>query len=80
MHLHISNLNKLTTGSDMQTLLAGVGIKRYCAVHHIKNSTTGQVGTFALVDVADNTEMERAIQSLNGTMFGGRKILVQAGN
>lgn len=79
MHIHFSNLNKETTPRDIYTLLEKYTSIGNCSICHIKDISTRLSGTFAMVDIDNLTELEDAIKVLNGTMFGGRKIIVQIG-
>lgn len=79
MHIHFSNLNEDTTRADINTLLAAYPSKGNCAICYVKNNISKELDTFALVDMADATEMAHAINLFNGYLLGGRKILLQTG-
>lgn len=79
MYIHISNLNRQVTTSDILTLLGGYISVGYCAIRHLRNTETRQTNTFVLVDITDPAEAEAIITAFNNTLLGGRKILIQIG-
>ncbi len=79
MYIHISNLNRQVTKEDILYLLKAYSTVGKCIIHHVKNTKTRYPDTYALIDISDKIEMEKSVLLLNGTLLGGRKIVVQVG-
>lgn len=79
MYLHFSNLNRQTTDAHIHALLSNNPSISYCTICHVKDTFTRQISTFALVGFNNETEMEYVINSLKGSILGGRKIIIQKG-
>ncbi len=56
----------------MRDLFAEYGTVELVSVP--RNRETGQARGFAFVDMATREELERAVEGVNGIMFGGRSI------
>jgi len=80
MYIHISNLNRQVKEADILYLFKAYASVGHCTIHHIRNTNTREPDTYALVDMADTADTEHCVQFLNGTLLGGRKIIVQIGS
>jgi nucleolin len=68
----VGNLPFQTTDSEVRDLFAEYGTVELVSVP--RNRETGQARGFAFVDMATREELERAVEGVNGIMFGGRSI------
>ena len=73
--LYIGNLPFSTTEEQLNEWFAQVGVTP-SAVNLIRDRFTGQSRGFAFVEVNNDEDAERAINSLNGQNFGGRNLVV----
>ena len=68
--LYVGNLSHTTTEDDLRTLFAQAGTVASVAV--IKDRETGASKGFAFVEMTNDEEAQRAIDSLNGKEVDGR--------
>jgi RNA recognition motif-containing protein len=73
--LYIGNLPFSTTEEQLNEWFAQVGVTP-SAVNLIRDRFTGQSRGFAFVEVNNDEDADRAINSLNGQNFGGRNLVV----
>jgi cold-inducible RNA-binding protein len=73
--LYIGNLPFSATDEQLNEWFAQVGVTP-AAVNLIRDRFTGQSRGFAFVEVSNDEDAERAINSLNGQNFGGRNLVV----
>jgi cold-inducible RNA-binding protein len=73
--LYIGNLPFSATDEQLQEWFAQVGVTP-SAVNLIRDRFTGQSRGFAFVEVTNDEDADRAINSLNGQNFGGRNLVV----
>jgi cold-inducible RNA-binding protein len=72
--LYVGNLSYETTEVDLQTLFAQAGTVE--SVDLIKDRASGRSKGFAFVVMANQSEMEKAIQMFNGYKLGERELAV----
>lgn len=73
-NIFVGNLSFRTTEDEVRSLFAAYGsVDR---VNLITDRDTGQPRGFGFVEMANDSEAERAIAELNGREFGGRAINV----
>ncbi len=72
--LYVGNLSYETTEDDLRTLFAQAGTVE--AVALIKDRDSGQSKGFAFVTMANQAEMQKAIQMFNGYTLGQRQLTV----
>ena len=73
--LYIGNLPFSATDEQLNEWFAQVGVTP-SAVSLIRDRFTGQSRGFAFVEVTNDEDADRAINSLNGQNFGGRNLVV----
>ncbi|HXM99107.1 MAG TPA: RNA-binding protein [Candidatus Dormibacteraeota bacterium] len=73
--LYIGNLPFSATDEQLNEWFAQVGVTP-AAVNLIRDRFTGQSRGFAFVEVTNDEDADRAINSLNGQNFGGRNLVV----
>src|ERR1700730_14835672 len=73
--LYIGNLPFSATDEQLNEWFAQVGVTP-AAVNLIRDRFTGQSRGFAFVEVTNDEDEDRAINSLNGQNFGGRNLVV----
>src|SRR5437660_136651 len=73
--LYIGNLPFSATDEQLNEWFAQVGVTP-AAVNLIRDRFTGQSRGFAFVEVSNDEDADRAINSLNGQNFGGRNLVV----
>lgn len=73
--LYVGNLPFSATEEQMQEWFAQVGVTP-SGVNLIRDRFTGQSRGFAFVEVTNDEDADRAINSLNGQNFGGRNLVV----
>jgi cold-inducible RNA-binding protein len=73
--LYVGNLPFSATEEQMQEWFAQVGVTP-SGVNLIRDRFTGQSRGFAFVEVPNDEDADRAINSLNGQNFGGRNLVV----
>ena len=73
--LYIGNLPFSATDEQLNEWFAQVGVTP-SAVNLIRDRFTGQSRGFAFVEVTNDEDADRAINSLNGQNFGGRNLVV----
>ena len=72
--LFIGGLSYTTTSDELRELFSKIGEVTTADV--ITDKFTNQGKGFAFVEFADDANADKAIKELNGTEFGGRKIVV----
>ena len=73
--LYIGNLPFSATEEQLNEWFAQVGVTP-SAVNLIRDRFTGQSRGFAFVEVNNDEDADRAVNSLNGQNFGGRNLVV----
>ncbi|HKW56375.1 MAG TPA: hypothetical protein VJN42_03375 [Candidatus Acidoferrum sp.] len=73
--LYVGNLPFSATEEQLQEWFAQVGVTP-SGVNLIRDRFTGQSRGFAFVEVPNDDDAGRAINSLNGQNFGGRNLVV----
>jgi RNA recognition motif-containing protein len=73
--LYVGNLPFSVTEDSLQEYFAQAGINP-SAINLIRDRFTGQSRGFAFVEIGNDEEADRAINSLNGQNFGGRNLVV----
>lgn len=74
MKLYVGNLAYTTTEQELQDLFAPYGEVK--TVNIVKDKFTGQARGFGFVEMGDKDMGQAAIDGLNGSDIGGRKIRV----
>jgi RNA recognition motif-containing protein len=74
MNIYVSNLNFSTSSESLQELFAGYG--EVSSANIIKDRETGRSRGFGFVEMANDSEGQKAIDELNGTDFEGKTITV----
>lgn len=74
MKLYVGNLAYTTTEQELQDLFAPYGEVK--SVNIVKDKFTGQARGFGFVEMGDKDMGQAAIDGLNGSDIGGRKIRV----
>jgi RNA recognition motif-containing protein len=72
--LYVGNLSYSTTEDDIRSLFAQAGT--VASVAMIKDRDTGQSKGFAFVEMSNQSEAEKAIQTFNGYMLANRPLKV----
>ena len=72
--IYVGNLSYNTTEDDVRTLFAQAGTVASVAL--IKDRDTGQSKGFAFVEMSNQSEAEKAIQTFNGYMLSNRPLKV----
>ncbi len=73
--LYVGNLPFTATEDSLQEWLGQAGINA-AAINLIRDRFTGQSRGFAFLEIANDEEADRAVQSLNGQNLGGRNLVV----
>lgn len=73
--LYVGNLPFSSTEEQLQEWFAQAGVTP-SGVNLIRDRFTGQSRGFAFVEVSNDEDADRAINSLNGQNFGGRNLVV----
>jgi cold-inducible RNA-binding protein len=73
--LYVGNLPFSSTEEQLQEWFSQVGVSP-SGVNLIRDRFTGQSRGFAFVEVQNDEDADRAINSLNGQNFGGRNLVV----
>jgi RNA recognition motif-containing protein len=73
--LYIGNLPFSATDEQLQEWFSQIGVTP-SGVNLIRDRFTGQSRGFAFVEVNNDEDADRAINSLNGQNFGGRNLVV----
>ena len=73
--LYVGNLPFSSTEDQLQEWFAQVGVTP-SGVNLIRDRFTGQSRGFAFVEIPNDEDADRAINSLNGQNFGGRNLVV----
>ncbi len=72
--IYVGNLSYETTEDDLRTLFAQAGTVASVAL--IKDRDTGQSKGFAFVEMSNQSEAEKAIQTFNGYTMANRPLKV----
>lgn len=73
--LYVGNLPFSTTEESLHEWFTQMGVTP-SAVNLIRDRFTGQSRGFAFVEINNDEEADRAVNSLNGQNFGGRNLVV----
>ena len=73
--LYIGNLPFSATEDQLQEYFSQIGVTP-SGVNLIRDRFTGQSRGFAFVELSNDDDAERSINSLNGQNFGGRNLVV----
>ena len=73
--LYVGNLPFSATEDSLHEHFSQAGVNP-SAVNLIRDRFTGQSRGFAFVEIANDEEADRAINSMNGQNFGGRNLVV----
>jgi cold-inducible RNA-binding protein len=73
--LYIGNLPFSATEEQLNEWFSQVGVTP-SGVNLIRDRFTGQSRGFAFVEVANDEDADKAVNSLNGQNFGGRNLVV----
>jgi RNA recognition motif-containing protein len=74
MNMYIGNLAYDVTENDLRTAFSAFG--EVASAKIITDRFSGQSKGFGFVEMPDNSEADRAIKALNGTVMNGRSIKV----
>jgi len=74
MVIFVANFRKQTDENDLQTLFSKYGT--VIDVNMFRDRETDEPLGYALVEIPDNREAERAIEHLNGRWWNGRTLKV----
>src|SRR5947208_7742477 len=75
MKIYIGNLPISETEDQLNELFSQVGVTP-SGVNLIRDRFTGQSRGFAFVEISNDEEADRAVNSMNGQNFGGRNLVV----
>jgi|SRR5216684_583392 RNA recognition motif-containing protein len=73
-NIYVGNLDFATSEDDLQTLFAAYGAVK--TVTAVTDRDTGQPRGFAFVEMTSAGEARDAIRALNGSVHGGRTLIV----
>ena len=73
--LYVGNLPFSATEDTLHEFFSRSGVSP-SAVNLIRDRFTGQSRGFAFVEISNDDEADRAVNSLNGQNFGGRNLVV----
>lgn len=73
--LYVGNLPFSATEDSLQEYFTQAGVNP-SAINLIRDRFTGQSRGFAFVEIANDEEADRAVNSLNGQNFSGRNLVV----
>jgi len=73
--LYVGNLPFSATEDSLHDYFSQAGVNP-SAVNLIRDRFTGQSRGFAFVEIANDEEADRAVNSMNGQNFGGRNLVV----
>ena len=73
-NIYIGNLDYSATEEQLRALFVAHGAVESTTV--VRDRDTGQPRGFAFLAMTNNEEADKAIQSLNGTLLGGRTLTV----
>ena len=74
MKLYIGSLPYSTTESDLKTLFGDFGDINELSL--VKDRHTGESKGFGFIEMKRNSDADKAIKALNGSVFQGRNIKV----
>jgi len=74
-NLYVGNLPFSATEDTLHEFFSQSGVNP-SAVNLIRDRFTGQSRGFAFVEISNDEEADRAVNSLNGQNFGGRNLVV----
>ncbi|MFZ3210743.1 MAG: RNA-binding protein [Terriglobales bacterium] len=72
--IFIGDLDFSTTEDQLRALFAAHGAVETVTI--VRNRDTGQPRGFAFLEMTNDSEAEKAIQALNGTLLGGRTLII----
>lgn len=74
MNIYVGNLPRSTSEQELQDQFSSHGEVK--AVKLIKDFETGELRGFGFVEMPNDEQAKSAIEALNGSQFGGRKMVV----
>lgn len=74
MNIYVGNIPYGVNESDLRNAFEAFG--EVASARIINDRETGRSKGFGFVEINDNDAAQKAIDSLNGSEFGGRKIVV----
>jgi RNA recognition motif-containing protein len=77
LHIHISNLNRKTTATDVSRLFSGFGTIAVGRMTYVLDVRTRLAVGHVFVDVENAVNGEEAIKKLNGSVVTGNVISVK---
>jgi RNA recognition motif-containing protein len=73
-NIYVGNLDFSTSEDQLRTLFAAYGVVK--AVTVVTDRDTGQPRGFAFVEMTSGGEARDAVRALNGSVHGGRALIV----
>lgn len=73
-NIYIGNLDYSTTEDELRTLFQAHGAVETATI--VRDRDTGQPRGFAFLEMTNDDEADKAILALNGTLVGGRTLIV----
>ena len=73
-NIYVGNLDFSTHDNQLLTLFAAYGAVK--TVTSVTDRDTGELRGFAFVEMTNATEARDAIRTLNGSLYGGRALIV----
>ncbi len=74
MNIYVSNLSAVVNSEDLTKHFSTYG--QVASANVITDKYTRQSRGFAFIEMPDDTEAQKAITELNGTLYEGRSIVV----
>ena len=74
MMIYVGSLSYSTTEDELEKLFSEFGGVK--SVSLVKDNYSGQSKGFGFIDIPDNTDADKAIKALNGSIFQGSLIKV----
>ena len=72
--IYVGNLDSSTTEDELRTLFLAQGAVE--KVRIVRDRDTGRSCGYAFLDMTNDGEADRAVQALDGTVLGGRTLIV----
>ena len=72
--IYIGNLDSSATEDQLRTLFLAHGAVEKVKI--VRDRDTGQPCGYAFLDMTNDGEADRAVQGLDGTVLGGRTLIV----
>ena len=74
MNIYVGNIPYSVSESDLKNAFEAFG--EVASARIVNDRETGKSKGFGFVEINDNEAAQKAIESLNGSDFGGRKVVV----